>query len=266
MKDEFKELEGFILDMDGVVCLGDSPLKGSKRAIKSLRGHEKNLGFLTNNSTLSRESYVKKLFDFGLRVDESEIMTSAYATALYLSERAEGDSIYVIGERGLKKELADAGFELLSQKEADRASYLVVGMDRDLSYDKIWSGLRAFLSGAEYIATNPDPVYPTEEGLAPGAGASVGAVSGTVDRQPSKVIGKPSSYIVQATLDLLDISPETTAIVGDKIDMDIQAGKNAGLTTILVLSGVDSEEDVKAVEGTEKAPDYVLSSLEELIC
>lgn len=264
-RDELEELEAFLLDMDGVIYVGESPLEGSKKAIKSLRGKEKKLAFLTNNSSQTREDYKQKLSGLGLDVDKLEIMTSAHATTLYLSEQAEGGTVYVLGEEGLKIELRNAGFEVLSGERAEEASFVVAGMDRNLTYDKIWNGLSALLSGAEFIATNPDPTYPTEKGLAPGAGASIGALSASAERDPSMIIGKPFPYMIDASLDMLDVSPEETAIVGDRIDMDIQAGKKAGLTTILVLTGVDSEEDVDAVAGTEKAPDYVFSRLTGLV-
>ncbi|KXA90951.1 hypothetical protein AKJ57_03015, partial [candidate division MSBL1 archaeon SCGC-AAA259A05] len=236
-----------------------------KRAVEDLKARDKKLVFLTNNSSRTREEYVQKLSSFGLNVDKSEIMSSSYGTALYLSEKAEGANVYVVGEEGLKVELEDAGLEVLPKEEAEGADYVVAGMDRNLTYDKIWGGLSAILSGAEFIATNPDPTYPTKGGLAPGAGASIGALSYSAEREPSKIIGKPSSYMIEASLDIIDVPSERTAIVGDRIDMDVKAGKRAGLTTILVLTGVNSKEDVRAVDGAAEAPDYVLSSLMELL-
>lgn len=267
---DLEEFDAFLLDMDGVLYLGGSPLEGSIEAVKNLRRLEKKLAFLTNNSSLSRRGYERKLSGFGLSVDKSEIMTSAYATALYLSEltedKAEEDrTVYVIGEEGLRKELEKAGFEVLSRKEAEGASFVVVGLDRNLTYEKIWGGLSAVLSSAEFVATNPDPTYPTESGLAPGAGASIGALSASAEKEPSKIIGKPSPYMIDATLEILDISPDRTAVIGDRIDIDIQAGKKADLTTILVLTGVDSKEDVDAANKTKRAPDYVIESLSQLI-
>lgn len=263
--DELEDIEAYLLDMDGVIFIGSSPIEGSVETIQSLRRRGKRLVFLTNNSTRTRSDYESKLSNFGLDVEESEIMTSAYETALYLSERSEEKKVYVVGEDGLKKELDRAGFEVLPRDRAEEASFVVVGMDRNLTYDEIWGGLSALLSGADFIATNPDPTYPTERGLAPGAGASIGALSGSAEMEPSEIIGKPSSYMIDTSLDGLGVHPEKAAIVGDRIDMDIRAGKKAGLTTILVLTGANSEEDVESVAGTDSAPDYVLPRLGDLI-
>lgn len=259
------ELEAFLLDMDGVINLGDSLIEGSIEAIQKMRKMGKKLIFLTNNSTKTREEYAKILSELGLDVDASEIMTSAYATAVLLSKESGNGSCYVIGEKGLKSELKNAGFEILARDEAEEASYLVVGIDRGLSYEKVWGGLSAILSGAEFVATNPDPTYPRKEGLAPGAGASIGAVSGTAEVEPSKVVGKPSTYMIRTSLEMLGVSPDETAIVGDRIGMDISAGNKEGLTTVLVLSGVDSEEDLELVEDSSKQPDYVFPKLANLL-
>lgn len=263
-EDKLNELDALLLDMDGVLYVGDSIVEGSKKAIQSLREKNKKLCFLTNNSTQTREDYQEKLSRLGLNIDKSEIVTSGYTTALYLSERYEDKKCYVVGEEGLKKELEKAGFEILSSSSAEEASFVVAGMDRGLTYDKISAGLSALLKGADFIATNPDPTYPMEKGLAPGAGATIGALSGAAEREPLEVIGKPSRYMVDFALDMLGVSSDNAAIIGDRVDMDVQAGKNAGLTTVLVLTGVDSEEDVEAVAGTDEAPDFVSTRLAEL--
>ncbi|KXA90128.1 hypothetical protein AKJ37_02040 [candidate division MSBL1 archaeon SCGC-AAA259I09] len=249
--------------MDGVIYIEDSLIEGSKEVIQSLRSRGKKLAFLTNNSTRTRGDYTQKLADLGLDCAKSEVMTSAYATSLRLSEKAEGKTCYVVGEEGLKRELEKAGFEILPRGEAERASFVVVGMDRGLNYEKIWGGLTALLSGADFIATNPDTTYCTREGLAPGAAASIGALSATAEREPSEIVGKPSPFMLKASLDILNVSPQKAAIVGDRIDTDIKAGKELGLTTILVLTGVDSRQDLEEVKDTELEPDFVLSSIDD---
>lgn len=265
IKSGFEDIEAFLLDMDGVIYIGDTPIEGSKEAVQFLKEQGKEIVLLTNNSTKSRHSYKKKFSQIGLEIEESKIITSSYATALYLSENYGSGSVYVIGEEGLKEELKMAGFDVLSRERSSEAEFVVVGMDRGLSYDKIWGGLTAMLSGAEFIATNSDPTYPMEDGLAPGAGASIGALSGSVEEEPSVVIGKPSTYMIETSLELLGVSPEKTAIVGDRIEMDIRAGNRAGVTSVFVLSGVGTEEDVEKAKSSEDSPDYVLSKLSEII-
>lgn len=265
LKGELEGKEAFLLDMDGVIYIEDDPIDGSLEAVRSLREEGRELIFLTNNSTKTRGEYKEKLSGFGLEVDESEIMTSAYATSLRLSKLAERKTCFVIGEEGLKKELRNVGFEILSRENAENASYVVVGMDRELTYDKVWGGLTAILSGAEFIATNPDSTYCTKEGLAPGAAASIGALAAAAEEEPSEIIGKPSPYMLETSMDLLGVSPEKTAIIGDRLDTDIRAGKKLGLTTILVLTGVETEKEVEEVKKTEKEPDFVLPSFEKLV-
>jgi HAD superfamily hydrolase (TIGR01450 family) len=201
----------------------------------------------------------------GIEAKESEIVTSAYATSLYLKRRAPGARIYAIGEPGLKRELEAAGFKLLPDARAEEADYVVVGLDRAITYKKITAGLRALLAGAELIATNPDGVYPTESGISPGAGAMIGALVGSSGKRPKVVIGKPSPHMIRISLRVLGSTPTETAIVGDKLDTDVLAGKRAGLTTILVLTGVSSMRDVKAVRGTKMGPDFVIRSVRDLV-
>lgn len=264
LKTELKEKEAFLLDMDGVIYIEDDPIEGSLEAVRNLRQNGRKLAFLTNNSTKTREEYKEKLSDLGLETDKSKIMTSACATALRLSELEENKTCFVLGEDGLKKELKDAGFELVSRKNAEKASFVVAGMDHGLTYEKIWGGLTAILSGAEFIATNPDSTYCTKDGLAPGAAASIGALAAAAEEEPSEIIGKPSTYMLEALLEVLDVTPERTAIIGDRIDTDIRAGKKLGLTTILVLTGVNSKKEVEEVKGTKKEPDFVYQSFEKL--
>ncbi len=264
LESELLEKEAFLLDMDGVIHIEGDPIDGSLEAFRMLKKNGKKVGFLTNNSTRTREDYVEKFSGFGLEIEKSEVMTSAYATALRLDE-LEGKKIcYMIGEEGLEKELRNAGFDLVSRKNVDEASYVVVGTDRGLSYEKIWGALTAVLSGAKFIGTNPDSTYPTKEGLAPGAGASIGAVAGAVDKDPDEIIGKPSPYMLKSLIETFDVSSEKTVIVGDRIETDVMAGKDLEMTTVLLKSGVEDEDSIQKVEGTDKEPDFIFENLEEL--
>jgi HAD superfamily hydrolase (TIGR01450 family) len=200
----------------------------------------------------------------GVEAEESDIMTSAYATALYLSEELGSDFCYVIGEEGLKDELRGLGIDVLPRVRSEEADTVVVGMDRGLNYEKIWGGLSALLSGADFIATNPDPTLPTERGPAPGAGASIGALSGASEMEPLKIVGKPSSYIIEVTLERHGLKQDESLVLGDRVSTDIAAGNSAGITTVLVLSGVISEGDLGSLEGQEK-PDYIVESLSEML-
>lgn len=259
------KLSAFIFDMDGVLYRGKMPIPGASEATKYLRRRGKKLAFVTNKSTHTRRAYARLLARMGIPAHESEIVTSAYATSLYLRKHSPGARLYVIGEPGLKLELRRAGFRLVPDERSKEADFVVAGMDRAITYKKITSGLRALLAGAELIATNPDAYYLTETGICPGAGAMIGALVGSSGKRPKVVIGKPSPQMIKISLALLNSKPGETAIVGDKIETDVLAGKRAGLKTILVLTGVSSKRDAERVKGTKLAPDFVIQSVKDLV-
>lgn len=263
-KEEFEHVEAFLLDMDGVIYLEDSPIEGSVEAVNELRNREYKTIFLTNNSTKSRKQYRSRLSRMGLEVEDSEIMTSARATAVYLSEEVEGGSCYVLGEDGLRRELREENIDIVPSEDPKAASHVVVGMDRGINYEKIKGALDALLSGAEFIGTNPDPTFPTEDGLAPGAGSCIGAVSGAIERGPSVIIGKPSEYMLEISLEKIGTDPSKTVIVGDRLSTDMRVGNKMGLVSVLVLSGATNEEDLRDCP-REENPDYVFDSISEMV-
>lgn len=268
MRKSMATLEGIsaiILDMDGVIYRGDKAVAGAAKAVKRIRDSGRGLIFSTNNSVNTRAAYVRKLSRMGIPVREHEIVTSGYATAIYLQKHCPHARIFVVGENGLRAELKRAGFSLVPAKKAEKATHVVAGLDRTINYTKIASGLRALLAGAEFIATNADATYPTEFELSPGAGATVGALAGCSERNPSLVIGKPQLYMIEIALELLGTKPAETAIIGDRLDTDITAGKKAGLRTILVLSGACTKREAERVKGTEWAPDFVFKNLVEAV-
>ncbi len=258
-------ISAIILDMDGVIYRGDKPVKGARRAVKKLRSDGKKLVFSTNNSAHTRAAYVRKLARMGITASEQEIVTSGYATAIYLKKRSPRAKIYVAGENGLQSELSGVDLKLVPTEEAEKATHVVAGLDRTINYSKIAAGLRALLAGAEFIATNADATYPTELGLSPGAGATIGALVGCSGREPSLVIGKPFPYMIEIALGLLDTKPGETAIVGDRLDTDVLAGKKTGLRTILVLSGACTRKEAEHAKKTEMAPDFVFGDLAEVV-
>ena len=254
----------FLFDMDGVLYVGNTPIEGAAKTVAYLGKKGKKIIFMTNNSASTRREYVQKLAKIGIAARESDILTSGYVTMLYLRERAPRAPIYVVGELGLKKELINGGFKVLTDGHAEEADFVVVGLDRSMSYKKLTAGVRALLAGAELIATNTDATYPTEGGLSPGAAAVVGALSASSGKQPKVVIGKPSPFMIKLALGIVGSRPSEAAIVGDKLATDIMAGKRFGLKTILVLSGVTSKDDIKKIK-EEKMPDLVVPSIKSLM-
>lgn len=259
------QISTFFLDMDGVLYTGDTPINGAAETITYLRRRGKKIVFMTNNSMHTRRAYVRKLARIGIPASESKIITSAYATRLYLLKRAPRARVYVVGGQGLKEELAQGGFRILSDSRASDADFVVAGLDRAINYKKLTAGVRALLAGAEFIATNTDAVYPTGDGISPGAGAIIGALSVSSGKQPKVVIGKPSLNMVKLALEIVRSKPSETAIVGDKLSTDVQVGKRAGFKTILVLSGVTSRRDFEKIKNRKEMPDAVIPSIKNLM-
>lgn len=252
------ELRALVLDLDGVVYVGNRPVEGVAEFLRGWREEGRKVVFVTNNSSLSREGYARKLEGMGIRALPQEILTSGYLTAEHLRRRAPGARVYVVGEEGLKEELRRAGMELV---EGEEVEYVVVGIDREFNYRKLEVALRALNGGAEFLATNADPTYPTERGLLPGAGAMVSALSFSSGRKP-RIMGKPSPRMYREALRLLGTKPGETAAVGDRVDLDVVPAKRLGMFSVLVLSGVTRREDLK---GLKERPDLVLERLPDLV-
>ncbi|MFQ6133034.1 MAG: HAD-IIA family hydrolase [Armatimonadota bacterium] len=240
---------GVIFDMDGVLFRGERAIPGASGAVERARGAGLKVAFLTNNSTRHRSVYVDKLSRMGIPADLGEVISSAYATALYLRDELDGrpGTAYVVGGSGLERELREAGVELADG--AEPVDFVVVGMDRSFTYEKLRRAQRAILHGARFIATNADPVYPTEDGFLPGGGAVVAAIETCVRRAPDLVVGKPRAEGIQTILREWNVAPERCAFVGDQLATDVVAGNRAGVYTILVLTGISSREKAEAAEG-----------------
>ncbi len=262
LKDSIRRISAIILDMDGVLYLGRKPIKGAAKAVAFLRGSGKKVIFLTNNSENSRLTYLKKLSQMGITASHEEVVTSGQVAADYVKKKNSRARVFAIGGRGLMAEIRKAGLRIASPK---KATHLVVGIDRAITYNKIDAGLQALLSGAKFIATNPDNIFPTSKGLTPGAGAIIGALERSSSRKPDVIIGKPYLHAIRFGLRILETRPSETAIIGDQIATDIKAGKRIGLTTILVLSGVTKKGDIARVKGTKNEPDFIVDSLEGVI-
>ncbi len=242
----------FVLDLDGVVYRGTKLVQNADKRIEDLRKKGKVL-FLTNNSTLTRAGYAEKLNGFGIPAEEEEIITSGYAVALYIKENYEKPKVFVIGEEGLKRELEMRGIKT----GITSCNVVLVGLDRNLNYAKLAAALKLIQNGADFLATNLDNTLVAEDGLLPGAGAIVSAVSTASEKEPL-VIGKPSHIMADIILKKAGAMPQEILLIGDRIETDIAMGKKAGMKTALVLTGYARQEDA---DRSEIKPDYVLESL-----
>ncbi|MGC8963452.1 MAG: HAD-IIA family hydrolase [Candidatus Bipolaricaulaceae bacterium] len=249
--------KGFLLDIDGVLLAGGRALPGAAQALEELR-HEGKVLLLTNNSTKSRRGTAERLASAGIPATPEEVLPSSYIAARFLRSRFGAVRFWLIGEEGILAEMAEAGHVLVSPKEAE---WLVVGMDRGLTYEKLALALQALLRGAKLLATNEDPTFPTPEGLVPGAGAVVGALRG-MGFPPEFVVGKPSPISFQIALESLGASPKEVLMIGDRLDTDIAGAQTLGMDTALVLSGVTTLADL-AKAGIR--PTYVAADLLALV-
>jgi len=243
-----------LVDLDGVVYHGDTVVPGAPPFFRYLRLRGIPFLLTTNNSTLGPRQYVEKLAAMDIEVAESEVLGSADATASYLAQQAPlGTRVYVIGEAGLKNSIEAAGFVLA---EAD-VRYVVVGLDRDLTYRKLTQAVRLVRAGATFIGPNPDTTLPTDDGVIPGAGSFQAAITAASGVKPL-IIGKPEPTMLLIGCERLGLTPAETAIIGDRLDTDIVGGARAGLQTLLVLTGVSTLADI---ERSDVKPDHVFDDL-----
>jgi len=254
---------GFIIDLDGCTYIGERLTEGAKEALDKLERLGVKVLFLTNNSGYTSEDYSMKLKRLGIDWSPEEILTSGEAASKYILARSGKSKILAVTGRGFKEYCRRMGHEVLPLARWAEAKYLVVGHDREISYEKLKAGLRAVLSGAEFIATNTDKTFPAPDGLEPGAGAIVASFKEMTGVDPI-VIGKPSRIIMEMALERLGMKPEEVLVVGDRIETDIMAGKNIGSDTALVLTGVSKLDEVKGLDESLK-PTYVADNLLKLV-
>ncbi len=256
-------VEGLILDIDGVISRGRKPIERAIDGYRILKDVGIKTVFVSNNSTRSRRIMFERFRQFGLDVDEDELIIATHATALHIAKENGRTRVFTTGEDGLKEELINLGHELVDYRDAE---YLVVGSNRGINFDIFTKALRLALnSEVRYVAVNPDRVFPAEDGPIPGTGLIIGALYWITGRQPDVIVGKPSKIIIDQAIERLGVSRERVAIVGDQIDVDVLAGKNAGIKSILVLSGVTNQENYEMkVRETGVKPDFIFRDLYEL--
>jgi 4-nitrophenyl phosphatase len=260
---EIPNIKTFLIDGDGVLWRADQPIPGLNRFFGVLAQRGIPWALLTNNNTRTAGDYVQKLRGFGVQADESVVFTSSTATAAYLKERyGQGALVHVVGMRGLIETLEGAGFEVTHGETppARDVVAVVAGMDRAISYDKIQVAMRLILNGAQFVATNTDGSFPTPDGLSPGTGVVIAAIQAATGVEPT-VIGKPEALIYQTAMRRFDATPETVAMIGDRLETDILGANRLGIETIAVLTGVTSREQLRA---SAIKPDHVFDSIAEL--
>jgi NagD protein len=247
----------WLLDMDGVLAREDRVIPGADRFLARLRELELPFLVLTNNSIYTRRDLAARFRANGLDVPEEAIWTSALATARFLEEQRPGGSAFVIGEAGLTTALHQAGYTM-TDRDPD---YVVLGETRTYGFERITNAIRLVLSGARFIATNPDPIGPSAAGPLPATGSIAALISRATDVDPY-FVGKPNPLMMRSALNALGAHSESTTMIGDRMDTDIVAGLEAGLETILVLSGVTTRTDA---ERFPYRPSRIVDSVADLV-
>lgn len=250
----FTNIRALIIDMDGVLWHGTQPIPGLTDFFQTL--HEQQIRFIlaTNNASLTPEQYVTKLARMGVAVDQNQILTSGIATALYLSEQVNPTEtrVFVVGEDGATQPLIERGFTLTGLYEVNNdndpvkkgADIVVCGKDETLTWAKLATATLNIRAGAKFIGTNADTTLPTEHGLTHGNGAILAALEAATGVTPT-IIGKPEPIIYQQALTLLGVDPDETVAIGDRLETDILGAVRTGIRSIMVLTGVSTEEDLK---------------------
>jgi len=250
-------IRSWLMDMDGVLVHEQHMIPGADRFLSLLRERELPFLVLTNNSLFTRRDLSARLRTSGLDVPENAIWTSALATARFLGDQRPGGSAFVIGEAGLTTALHAAGYTLTEQDP----DYVVVGETRTYSFSRLTQAIRHIVAGSRFIATNPDPSGPSTEGPLPATG-SLAALISTASGVSPYYVGKPNPLMMRSALNTIDAHSESTAMVGDSMKTDIVSGLEAGLETILVLTGVTSPDEV---DRFTYRPSRIVNSIADLI-
>jgi len=252
-------IQGVIFDVDGVLWRGEYLLPGAKDLLRYLSDTQIPYAFATNNATKTPDQISAEGQMRGLEMSSHQVLTSSMAAvSVALTHLQDGSKIFVIGEQGLIEPLSKAGFELLPS--ANGALAVVVGLDREISWDKLSEAAYAIEYGALFIGTNADLSLPTERGFAPGNGAILQALEVTTGVSPT-IVGKPDPHLFQQALEKLSLNAENTLVIGDRLETDILGGIRAGIQTSMVLTGASTLADL---ERSTFQPDFIYQDLVEL--
>jgi len=268
-------IKSLILDMDGVLWKDSNPIGDLPAIFGRIRLRGLKVVFATNNGTRTPEQYIERLAGFGVQAETWQVVTSSLVVAELLArrfaltpvpsltqrERGEGVRVFAIGEEGVMKALREKGFALLPVEEAEKAQAVVMGIDRQINYNKMREAALLVRRGLPFYATNPDKTFPTPRGEIPGAGAWVSVIVTATGVEPIYA-GKPAPYLLDLARERLGTAKEETLVVGDRLETDIAGGQAAGCPVALVLSGVSTREEAEA---WRPRVDVVAGDLGELV-
>ena len=257
MESDSRPVRTWLSDMDGVLVHEEEAIPGAADFVKRLRDRGRPFLLLTNNSIYTARDLQARLARSGIDVPEESIWTSALATAQFLDKQRPGGTAYVIGEAGLTTAMHSIGY-VLSERDPE---YVVLGETRTYSFEAITTAIRLIEGGARFIATNPDPTGPSTAGPIPATGSVAALITRATQVEPY-FVGKPNPLMMRSALNRIDAHSESTVMVGDRMDTDIVSGLEAGLRTILVLTGSTRPD---AVERFPYRPTHIRDSVADLI-
>lgn len=249
--------QNYLMDMDGVLVRGRTPVPGAERLINRLNEAGTPYLVLTNNPLYTPGDLAHRLQSEGLHVPAERIFTSAMAAAAFLDSQRPDGKAFVIGESGLTQAIHDIGY-VITDSDPD---YVVLGETHDYNISQVTKAIRLIKDGARFIATNPDPSGPAEGGIVPACGAMAALIETASGRSPL-FVGKPNPLMMRTALNYLGVHSEDTVMIGDRMETDIFAGVTSGMETILVLTGVTRREDV---DTQPYVPTYIVESVADLL-
>lgn len=260
---DFSAIRAVLLDMDGVIYVGESPLPGVQEFLDYLEATGRKWLCITNNSTKTPELFAEKLQHMNVRAKPDNVLGSAQATAAWLAQRipltnGSRPKTLMVGETGLQMALLEHKFELVDDPFV--AEYVVVGINFKLTYDMVSRATLAIRNGAHFIGTNPDTSFPSEQGQIPGTGAVIALVQAATGVTPT-VIGKPNAGMYELAMARLGAKPQETLMIGDRYETDIVGAIHLGMMTAAVLTGINSRVEF---ESQEEPPHLIVDDLPAL--
>ena len=254
--------KGFIFDLDGTIYRSDQLIPGAKGVVRLLRENKRKVVFLSNKPIQTRDDYASKLTRLGIPAQPEEVINSTFVMVNYLKKIAPQVRLFVVGETPFIEELKRAGFQITD--EPKEIEYVVVAFDRTFDYGKLNVAFQAIKLGAHFVATNPDRTCPVEEGEIPDCAGMIAAIEAVTGKKVEIVVGKPSPIMIQAALEVMGLMPEDCILIGDRLETDIKMGKDFGIATGIVLTGVTDEKTLKESKHTSLQPDFVFQSIADV--
>ncbi len=254
--------KGFLFDLDGTIYRSDQLIPGADGVVRLLREHGKKVVFLSNKPIQTREDYASKLTRLGIPTQPEEVINSTFVMVNYLKKLAPLARLFVVGETPFIEELKGAGFQITDQP--NEIEYVVAAFDRTFDYRKLNIAYQAIKLGAHFVATNPDRTCPVEGGEIPDCAGMIAAIEAVTGKKVEVIVGKPSPIMIQAALDVLGLKPVDCILIGDRVETDIKMGKDSGIATGIVLTGVTSEKMLQEFKHGPLQPDFVFQSVADV--